>query len=105
MTRRFERKRDFDGNPLFFYSTAAPFEKKDVLVVGLENSALDIAIDLYRCARSVSISTRRNAWIMPKYQMGVSCRPLVRSLKLCCLTYFGDRTMRCSTAFSTASSL
>lgn len=53
------------------YRTAAPFEDKDVLVVGLGNSAVDIACDLSRRARSVAISTRRGAWLMPKYLMGV----------------------------------
>ncbi|RKK02127.1 monooxygenase [Pseudoroseomonas wenyumeiae] len=53
------------------YRTAAPFEGQDVLVVGLGNSAVDIAVDLCRRARSVTISTRRSAWIMPKYLMGV----------------------------------
>ena len=50
--------------------TAAPFEGKSVLVVGLGNSAVDIAVDLARRARSVTMSTRRSAWIMPKYLMG-----------------------------------
>jgi cation diffusion facilitator CzcD-associated flavoprotein CzcO len=53
------------------YRTAARFEAKDVLVVGLGNSAVDIAVDLCRRAHSVSISTRRSAWIMPKYLMGI----------------------------------
>ncbi|HEX2114122.1 MAG TPA: NAD(P)-binding domain-containing protein, partial [Alphaproteobacteria bacterium] len=53
------------------YRTAAPFEGKGVLVVGLGNSAVDIAVDLCRRAASVTISTRRSAWIMPKYLMGV----------------------------------
>ena len=53
------------------YRTAAPFEGKDVLVVGLGNSAVDIAVDLCRRASSVTISTRRSAWIMPKYLMGI----------------------------------
>ena len=35
---------------------------------------MDIAVDLCRRAGSVSISTRRSAWIMPKYLMGRSCR-------------------------------
>jgi dimethylaniline monooxygenase (N-oxide forming) len=52
------------------YRTAAPFEGKSVLVVGLGNSAVDIAVDLARRARSVTMSTRRSAWIMPKYLMG-----------------------------------
>jgi hypothetical protein len=41
-----------------------------VLVVGLGNSAVDIAVDLCRRARDVTISTRRSAWIMPKYLFG-----------------------------------
>lgn len=53
------------------YRTAAPFDDRDVLVVGLGNSAVDIAVDLCRRARSVTISTRRGAWIMPKYLMGI----------------------------------
>lgn len=63
----------FDGLAMHShdYRTAAPFEDKDVLVVGIGNSAVDIAVDLCRRARSVTVSTRRSAWIMPKYIMGV----------------------------------
>jgi dimethylaniline monooxygenase (N-oxide forming) len=53
-----------------YYRTAAPFEGKSVLVVGLGNSAVDIAVDLARRAQRVTMSTRRSAWIMPKYLMG-----------------------------------
>jgi len=53
------------------YRTAAPYEDKDVLVVGIGNSAVDIAVDACRRARSVSLSMRRGAWVMPKYLMGV----------------------------------
>lgn len=53
------------------FKTAAPFEDKRVLVVGIGNSAVDIAVDLCRRARSVHISTRRGAWIMPKYILGI----------------------------------
>lgn len=53
------------------YKTADPFEGKDVLVVGIGNSAVDIAVDICRRAKSVHLSTRRSAWIMPKYIMGI----------------------------------
>lgn len=53
------------------YRTADPFEGKNVLIVGIGNSAVDIAVDLCRRAKSVCISTRRSAWIMPKYIMGI----------------------------------
>jgi dimethylaniline monooxygenase (N-oxide forming) len=60
--------RTFTGKAIHshYYRTAAPFEGKSVLVVGLGNSAVDLA----RRARNVTMSTRRSAWIMPKYLMG-----------------------------------
>lgn len=53
------------------YRTAAPFAGKNVLVVGIGNSAVDIAVDVCKQAQSTLISTRRRAWIMPKYILGV----------------------------------
>ncbi len=63
----------FDGAVIHshHYRTAEPFDGKDVLVVGIGNSAVDIAVDLCRRAKSVTLSTRRGAWIMPKYLMGI----------------------------------
>ena len=48
------------------YRTAAPFDDKRVMVVGIGNSAVDIA----RRTKHVYLSTRRSAWVMPKYLMG-----------------------------------
>lgn len=53
------------------YRVADPFEGRHVLVVGIGNSAVDIAVDVCRRAKSVTLSTRRGAWIMPKYIMGI----------------------------------
>jgi dimethylaniline monooxygenase (N-oxide forming) len=53
------------------YRTAQPFEDKKVLVVGIGNSAVDIAVDLCKRASSVVLSTRTGAYIMPKYMMGI----------------------------------
>jgi dimethylaniline monooxygenase (N-oxide forming) len=53
------------------YKTPDRFDGKNVLVVGIGNSAVDIAVDLCRRAKRVYLSTRRSAWIMPKYIMGV----------------------------------
>jgi dimethylaniline monooxygenase (N-oxide forming) len=63
----------FDGTVIHshHYRTADPFEGKRVLVVGIGNSAVDIAVDLCRRAKSVHLSTRRSAWVMPKYLMGI----------------------------------
>ena len=52
------------------YRRPDPFEGKRVLVVGLGNSAVDIAVDLSKRAEHVCISTRRSAWVMPKYLFG-----------------------------------
>lgn len=63
----------FNGQQLHahHYRTPTPFEGQRVLVVGIGNSAVDIAVDLCRSARSVTLSTRRGAWVVPKYIMGV----------------------------------
>ena len=63
----------FDGIAIHShdYKTADPFDDKRVLVVGIGNSAVDIAVDLCRRAKSVHLSTRRGAWIMPKYILGI----------------------------------
>lgn len=63
----------FDGEQIHshHYKVADPFEGRNVLIVGIGNSAVDIAVDICRRASSVHLSTRRSAWIMPKYIMGV----------------------------------
>ncbi len=79
---------DFAGTQIHshHYRTAAPFEDKRVLVVGIGNSAVDIAVDLARRSSGVLLSTRRSAWIMPKYIMGLPTdrwlRFLTRRLRL-----------------------
>ncbi|AWB32773.1 flavin-containing monooxygenase [Orrella marina] len=63
----------FDGEAIHshHYRTAAPYEGKNVLVVGIGNSAVDIAVDVCKNARQTFLSTRRSAWILPKYIMGI----------------------------------
>lgn len=53
------------------YRTAEPYAGKNVLVVGIGNSAVDIAVDVCRGARRTFLSTRRSAWVLPKYIMGL----------------------------------
>jgi hypothetical protein len=63
----------FSGEQLLTHQhrTAAPFADKNVLIVGIGNSAVDIAVDVCKSARRTLLSTRRSAWVMPKYIMGI----------------------------------
>ncbi len=43
------------------------YEDKNVLVVGLGNSACDIAVETSRVSKMTYLATRRGAWIIPKF--------------------------------------
>ncbi len=53
------------------YRTSEAFRGKVVVIVGMGNSGCDIAVDLARVAEQVYLSTRRSAWVLPKYVLGV----------------------------------
>lgn len=53
------------------YRTAEPYKGKNVLIVGIGNSAVDVAVDVCKSANRTFVSTRRSAWVMPKYIMGI----------------------------------
>jgi dimethylaniline monooxygenase (N-oxide forming) len=55
------------------YVENTDFKDKNVLVVGIGNSAMDIAVESSFVARRTFISSRRGAYILPKYLFG---RPL-----------------------------
>jgi len=55
------------------YTTSDRLRDKRVLVVGAGNSACDIACEATKVATSTTISTRRGAYVIPKYLLG---RPL-----------------------------
>jgi cation diffusion facilitator CzcD-associated flavoprotein CzcO len=46
------------------------FADKDVVVLGMGNSAMDIAVEASYVARSTYLAARRGAWIIPKYMFG-----------------------------------
>lgn len=67
----------FDGAQLHSHAYRSPFEPFDcvgkrVLVVGMGNSAMDIASELSQrpIAQRLFVSTRRGVWIFPKYYKG-----------------------------------
>lgn len=63
---------DFAGEQMHAhdYRTAEVFLDKRVLLVGMGNSAMDIAVDASHVARSVLLSARRGVHIVPKYLFG-----------------------------------
>ena len=63
----------FDGHCLHAvqYKSREMFAGKQVVIVGLGNSACDIACDAVQAgAASVTVSARSGAWIVPKYVLG-----------------------------------
>lgn len=59
----------FEGEQLHAhdYRTPEVFDGKRVLVLGLGNSATDIAVESSRHAEETFLAMRRGAWIVPKY--------------------------------------
>lgn len=45
------------------YTDFKGFEDKNIFLVGIGNSSLDIAVELTKVASSVTVSTRRGSWI------------------------------------------
>lgn len=68
-----ELEGEFAGRTLHSHHYREPeeFSGQHVLVVGMGNSACDIATDLARVTTQVTMAVRRSAWILPKYLMGV----------------------------------
>jgi len=66
---------EFDGEEIHSndYKIPEPYLDKNVLVVGIGNSGIDIAVDVSRVAKNTYLSTRSGAHILPKYLLG---RPL-----------------------------
>ena len=62
----------FDGAVMHShdYRDAAPFRGKNVLILGMGNSAMDIAVECSYVADKVYLAARRGAHIIPKYLLG-----------------------------------
>ncbi len=50
-----------------YYRDPEGYEDKNVLVLGIGNSACDIAVETSRVSRMTYLAMRRGAWIVPKY--------------------------------------
>ncbi len=68
----FEGDELFEGRRLHAhdYRDNGFLEGKDVVVLGMGNSAMDIAVESSYVARSTHLAARRGAWIVPKYLFG-----------------------------------
>jgi len=65
----------FSGRALHshdYVSPGEPYElaRKRVVVIGIGNSAVDIASELGRAGANVTLSVRRGAWVLPKFAFG-----------------------------------
>ncbi|MGI8610635.1 MAG: flavin-containing monooxygenase [Candidatus Dormibacteria bacterium] len=63
---------EFEGEQMHshHYIDNTRFRGKNVVVVGMGNSAMDIAVETSQVAANVFLSARRGAWIIPKYLFG-----------------------------------
>jgi cation diffusion facilitator CzcD-associated flavoprotein CzcO len=60
---------EFDGEVTHahYYRNSKGYEGKNVLVLGIGNSACDIAVETSRVSKQTFLAMRRGAWIVPKY--------------------------------------
>jgi cation diffusion facilitator CzcD-associated flavoprotein CzcO len=79
---------NFSGQVIHSHEYIDPFDPIDmrgkrVLVVGFGNSAVDIACELSNksLAKQLTVSTRRGAWVVPKYVFGKPIDQAVQTMK------------------------
>jgi Flavin-binding monooxygenase-like len=71
---------DFDGRQLHAldYGSADDFRGARALVVGMGNSAMDIATDLSYTAERTLLSVRNGSWVIPKRLLGQPADQVIR---------------------------
>jgi dimethylaniline monooxygenase (N-oxide forming) len=69
----FPGSEDFPGQQIHahYYRTPEVFAGKRVVVLGIGNSATDIAVEASRSAKATYLAMRRGAWIIPKFLFGM----------------------------------
>jgi len=90
---------DFSGEQMHAHHYREPdvLPGKRVLVLGLGNSACDIAVESSRIADKTFLATRRGAYVLPKYMNGKpideASTPLVSRLPLSVQRFFSTRML------------
>jgi cation diffusion facilitator CzcD-associated flavoprotein CzcO len=71
---------DFGGRQLHAleYAEAEQFRDQDVLVVGMGNSAMDIATDISLVADRTYLSARHGTWVIPKRLLGQPADQIIK---------------------------
>jgi hypothetical protein len=71
---------EFDGRQLHAldYAEADEFRGQDVLVVGMGNSAMDIATDISLVADRTYLSARHGTWVIPKRLLGQPADQIIK---------------------------
>ncbi|WP_151083990.1 flavin-containing monooxygenase [Nocardioides cynanchi] len=69
----FPGSEDFPGRQIHahYYRTPDVFDGQRVVVLGIGNSATDIAVEASRSAKATYLAMRRGAWIIPKFLFGM----------------------------------
>jgi dimethylaniline monooxygenase (N-oxide forming) len=91
----FPGQEDFEGEQLHAHHYREPderFREKSVLVLGIGNSATDIAVETSRVSRMTFLAMRRGAHVIPKYMKGTPTDELGSELTSR-LPFFVQRSM------------
>jgi cation diffusion facilitator CzcD-associated flavoprotein CzcO len=104
----FPGSEEFEGEQIHVHHYREPdlLRDKRVLVLGIGNSATDIAVEASRIAEKTFLAMRRGAYILPKYMNGKptdeSASPLLTRLPLSVQRFFIGRMLGLSAGDMTA---
>jgi hypothetical protein len=96
----FPGSEDFEGEQIHVhhYREADVLVDKRVLVLGIGNSGVDVAVEASRIAEKTFIAMRRGAWVLPKFINGKpvdeSAPPIASHLPVAVQRFFMERALK-----------